>query len=178
MAVYYLRRTLGAYALRYIQGKNLQEICAADLSCEVGCPDKQLRTFLQNYTIDGIKNMNSKHKNMKLNSALQDFMYSMLKVANSKAARISLDVMVEPHKTVITKFINAEAIYQSLENNMLGFQVIVGKKKKATGAPIRPDRKLPLTTQNMQREYRTCLSSAKLLPQSYAKAHQTVDRNL
>uniref|UniRef100_A0A1B0BR53 Uncharacterized protein n=1 Tax=Glossina palpalis gambiensis TaxID=67801 RepID=A0A1B0BR53_9MUSC len=142
---------------------------------------------------------------MKLNSALQDFMYSMLKVANSKAARISLDVMVEPYKTVITKFIkaeanyqslennmlgfqlyktvitkfiNAEAVYQSLQNNMLGFQLVVGKKKKATGALIRPDGKLPLTTPNIQTEYRTCLSSAKLLPQSYAKAHQTVDRNL
>uniref|UniRef100_A0A1A9V3A2 Tudor domain-containing protein 1 n=1 Tax=Glossina austeni TaxID=7395 RepID=A0A1A9V3A2_GLOAU len=73
--------------------------------------------------------------------------------------------------------VDAEAVCQSLENNMLGFQVAVGKKKKTTSASIRPDDKLPLTTPSTQRENRTCLSSEKLLPQLYAKAHQTLDGN-
>ena len=32
------------------------------------CPDKHLRTILQNHIIQDIKNMNAKHKDMKLNS--------------------------------------------------------------------------------------------------------------
>uniref|UniRef100_A0A1A9W0Z4 Protein SDA1 n=1 Tax=Glossina brevipalpis TaxID=37001 RepID=A0A1A9W0Z4_9MUSC len=62
------------------------------------CPDKHLRTFLQNHIIADIKNMNSKHKDMKLNSTLQNFMYSMLKDANPKAAKMSLDIMIELYR--------------------------------------------------------------------------------
>lgn len=32
------------------------------------CPDKNLRNFLQNHIISDIKNMNAKHKDMKLNA--------------------------------------------------------------------------------------------------------------
>lgn len=62
------------------------------------CPDKHLRTFLQNHIIADIKNMNAKHKDMKLNSNLQNFMYSMLKDANPKAAKMSVDIMIELYK--------------------------------------------------------------------------------
>ncbi|XP_013104902.2 protein SDA1 homolog [Stomoxys calcitrans] len=62
------------------------------------CPDKHLRTFLQNHIITDIKNMNAKHKDMKLNSNLQNFMYSMLKDANPKAAKMSVDIMIELFK--------------------------------------------------------------------------------
>ncbi|XP_023307069.2 protein SDA1 homolog [Lucilia cuprina] len=62
------------------------------------CPDKHLRTFLQNHIITDIKNMNAKHKDMKLNSTLQNFMYSMLKDANPKAAKMSVDIMIELYK--------------------------------------------------------------------------------
>ncbi|XP_058820240.1 protein SDA1 homolog [Topomyia yanbarensis] len=62
------------------------------------CPDKALRTFLENHIITDIKNMNAKHKDMKLNSTLQNFMYTMLKDANPKAAKMSIDIMVELYK--------------------------------------------------------------------------------
>uniref|UniRef100_W8BMD1 Protein SDA1 n=1 Tax=Ceratitis capitata TaxID=7213 RepID=W8BMD1_CERCA len=62
------------------------------------CPDKNLRSFLQNHIITDIKNMNAKHKDMKLNSTLQNFMYSMLKDANPKAAKMSVDIMIELYK--------------------------------------------------------------------------------
>uniref|UniRef100_A0A1B0AGF4 Tudor domain-containing protein 1 n=1 Tax=Glossina pallidipes TaxID=7398 RepID=A0A1B0AGF4_GLOPL len=65
--------------------------------------------------------------------------------------------------------VDAEAVCQSLQNNMLGFQVVVGKKKNVTSAPIRPDDKLPLTTQSTQRENLACLSSDKLLPHDVHK---------
>ncbi|XP_055839461.1 protein SDA1 homolog [Episyrphus balteatus] len=62
------------------------------------CPDKNLRTFLQNHIITDIKNMNAKHKDMKLNSTLQNFMYSMLKDTNPRAAKMSVDIMIELYK--------------------------------------------------------------------------------
>ncbi|XP_055595549.1 protein SDA1 homolog [Uranotaenia lowii] len=62
------------------------------------CPDKALRTFLENHIITDIKNMNAKHKDMKLNSTLQNFMYTMLKDANPKAAKMSIDIMIELYK--------------------------------------------------------------------------------
>ena len=36
------------------------------------CPDKNLRSFLQNHIITDIKNMNAKHKDMKLNSVSEN----------------------------------------------------------------------------------------------------------
>ncbi|XP_053694729.1 protein SDA1 homolog [Sabethes cyaneus] len=62
------------------------------------CPDKALRVFLENHIITDIKNMNAKHKDMKLNSTLQSFMYTMLKDANPKAAKMSIDIMVELYR--------------------------------------------------------------------------------
>lgn len=62
------------------------------------CPDKSLRTFLENHIITDIKNMNAKHKDMKLNSTLQNFMYTMLKDSNPKAAKMSIDIMIELYK--------------------------------------------------------------------------------
>lgn len=62
------------------------------------CPDKSLRTFLENHIITDIKNMNAKHKDMKLNSTLQNFMYIMLKDSNPKAAKMSVDIMIELYK--------------------------------------------------------------------------------
>ncbi|XP_036331858.1 protein SDA1 homolog [Rhagoletis pomonella] len=64
----------------------------------LSCPDKNLRSFLQTHIITDIKNMNAKHKDMKLNSTLQNFMYSMLKDANPKAAKMSVDIMIELYK--------------------------------------------------------------------------------
>ncbi|XP_033252867.1 protein SDA1 homolog [Drosophila miranda] len=63
------------------------------------CPDKNLRTFLQAHIVTDIKNMNAKHKDMKLNSSLQNSMlYSMLKDANPKAAKMFVDIMIELYK--------------------------------------------------------------------------------
>lgn len=62
------------------------------------CPDKSLRTFLENHIITDIKNMNAKHKDMKLNSTLQNFMYAMLNDSNPKAAKMSVDIMIELYK--------------------------------------------------------------------------------
>lgn len=59
------------------------------------CHDKLLRQTLYTHIVTDIKNINSKHKNNKLNTTLQNFMYTMLRDSNPIAAKISLDVMVE-----------------------------------------------------------------------------------
>lgn len=72
------------------------------------CQDKNLREFLKTHIITDIKNMNMKHKDMKLNSTLQNFMFSMLRDSNTKAAKLSVDILIElyqkniwnDHKTV------------------------------------------------------------------------------
>lgn len=62
------------------------------------CQDKNLRSFLENHIINDIKNMNAKHRNMKLNSTLQNFMFSMLNDSNPKAAKMSVNIMIELFK--------------------------------------------------------------------------------
>lgn len=59
------------------------------------CHDKLLRKTLYTHIVADIKNINSKHKNNKVNTTLQNFMYTMLRDCNPIAAKISLDVMVE-----------------------------------------------------------------------------------
>ncbi|XP_025088125.1 protein SDA1 homolog [Pomacea canaliculata] len=62
------------------------------------CQDKLLRKTISNYIISDIKNINSKHKNLKLNTTLQNFMYSMLRESHPIAAKMSLDVMIELYR--------------------------------------------------------------------------------
>eukprot|EP00088_Acartia_fossae_P013665 TRINITY_DN1721_c0_g1_i4.p1 TRINITY_DN1721_c0_g1~~TRINITY_DN1721_c0_g1_i4.p1 ORF type:complete len:736 (-),score=222.23 TRINITY_DN1721_c0_g1_i4:131-2293(-) len=62
------------------------------------CQDKSLRTFLKDNIINDIKNINAKHKDMKLNTTLQNFMYSMLRDSHAIAAKTSLEVMVALYK--------------------------------------------------------------------------------
>lgn len=62
------------------------------------CQDKNLRKFLETHIVTDIKNMNAKHKDMKLNASLQNFMFSMIKDSNPKAAKMSLDIMIELYK--------------------------------------------------------------------------------
>lgn len=64
----------------------------------LSCPDKHLRIFLQNHIITDIKNMNAKHKDMKLNSSIQNYMYKMLTDSNERAAKMSIDIMIELYK--------------------------------------------------------------------------------
>ncbi|RWS13427.1 protein SDA1-like protein [Dinothrombium tinctorium] len=65
------------------------------------CEDKNLRQFLKNHIIADIKNINSKHKDAKLNAALQSFMFSMLNENNVIAAKIAIEILVELyHKNV------------------------------------------------------------------------------
>ncbi|KAK6631764.1 hypothetical protein RUM43_013828 [Polyplax serrata] len=65
------------------------------------CQDRALRKFLEIHIITDIKNINAKHKNVKLNTVLQNFMFGMLKDSNSKAAKMSLGVMIELYKKKI-----------------------------------------------------------------------------
>ncbi|XP_065161223.1 protein SDA1 homolog [Atheta coriaria] len=62
------------------------------------CQDKALRSFLEQHIVTDIKNLNSKHKNVKLNTTLQNFMFTMLKDTNSRAAKMSLDIMIDLYK--------------------------------------------------------------------------------
>lgn len=62
------------------------------------CQDKSLRTFLKDNIINDIKNINAKHKDLRLNSRLQNFMYTMLKDSHTVAAKTSLDVMIALYK--------------------------------------------------------------------------------
>lgn len=59
------------------------------------CQDKALREFLQTHIIADIKNINSKHKNSKVNTALQNFMFTALKDTNTRAAKMSTDIMID-----------------------------------------------------------------------------------
>ncbi|XP_048506733.1 protein SDA1 homolog isoform X2 [Athalia rosae] len=60
--------------------------------------DKALRQFLETHIITDIKNVNSKHKNAKINTTLQNFMFTMLKDSNARAAKMSADIMIELYK--------------------------------------------------------------------------------
>ncbi|XP_043400716.1 protein SDA1 homolog isoform X6 [Chelonia mydas] len=62
------------------------------------CHDKLLRKTLYTHIVTDIKNINAKHKNNKVNTALQNFMYTMLRDSNPTAAKISLDVMIELYR--------------------------------------------------------------------------------
>ncbi|KAK4877569.1 hypothetical protein RN001_010075 [Aquatica leii] len=62
------------------------------------CEDKALRSFLETHIISDIKNLNSKHKNGKLNATLQNFMFTMLRDPSTRAAKMSLDIMIELYK--------------------------------------------------------------------------------
>ncbi|CAH0547881.1 unnamed protein product [Brassicogethes aeneus] len=62
------------------------------------CQDKALRAFLENHIVTDIKNLNAKHKNAKLNTALQNFMFTMLKDTNTRAAKMSVDIMIELYR--------------------------------------------------------------------------------
>jgi len=65
------------------------------------CQDKLLRKTLYNYIIQDIKNINSQHKDQKLNTTLQNFMYNMLRDNCPTAAKMSLDVMIELYRRKI-----------------------------------------------------------------------------
>ncbi|XP_070780639.1 protein SDA1 homolog isoform X2 [Enoplosus armatus] len=60
--------------------------------------ESDLRMTLYTHIVADIKNINSKHKNNKVNTTLQNFMYTMLRDSNPIAAKISLDVMMELYK--------------------------------------------------------------------------------
>jgi len=62
------------------------------------CKDKLLRSSLFSHIVSDIKNINSKHKNNQVNTALQNFMFSMLKESNATAAKMSVDVMIELYR--------------------------------------------------------------------------------
>ncbi|KAF5307831.1 hypothetical protein FQR65_LT18331 [Abscondita terminalis] len=62
------------------------------------CEDKALRSFLESHIVTDIKNLNSKHKNGKLNASLQNFMFTMLRDPNTRASKMSLDIMIELYK--------------------------------------------------------------------------------
>jgi len=58
------------------------------------CQDKGLRSFLKDHIVNDIKNINSKGKDIKLNTTLQNFMYGMLNDSHTIAAKTSLDCMI------------------------------------------------------------------------------------
>ena len=62
------------------------------------CQDKGLRKFLKDHIVNDIKNVNSKQKDVRLNSTLQNFMFTMLKDSHKIAAKTSLDVMIELYR--------------------------------------------------------------------------------
>jgi len=60
----------------------------------LSCQDKTLRSFLKDNIINDIKNINAKHKDIKLNTTLQNFMYSMLRDNHAIAVKTSLEIMI------------------------------------------------------------------------------------
>jgi len=65
--------------------------------------DKLLRKTLYNHIVTDIKNINAKHKNNKVNTALQNYMFGMLRDNNANAAKMSLDIMIELYRKGIWK---------------------------------------------------------------------------
>ncbi|CAG7831059.1 unnamed protein product [Allacma fusca] len=87
-------------ALILMRNKNLLEPTAL-LSLffkMLHCQDKNLRKFLETHLITDIKNLNSKHKNVKVNTVLQNFMFTMVKDSNLKASKMSLNIMIELYR--------------------------------------------------------------------------------
>ncbi|XP_068631801.1 protein SDA1 homolog [Battus philenor] len=67
----------------------------------IKCQDKNLREYLKTHIITDIKNLNMKHKDMKLNSTLQNFIFSMLRDSNAKTAKLAVDILIELyHKNI------------------------------------------------------------------------------
>ena len=63
--------------------------------------NKQLRDFIKTYIVTDIKNMNSKHHDMKQNSALQNVLFTSIKDNNLTVAKASLDTLIELyHKNI------------------------------------------------------------------------------
>lgn len=83
-------------ALILLRNKNL--LASADLHQLffhlLRCQDKSLRSFLKDHIVNDIKNINSKGKDIKLNTTLQNFMYGMLNDSHTIAAKTSLDCMI------------------------------------------------------------------------------------
>ena len=62
------------------------------------CQDKALRKFLKDHIVSDLKAVNSKHKDVRLNTTMQNFMFTMLKDSHKIAAKTSLDVMIELYR--------------------------------------------------------------------------------
>ena len=60
--------------------------------------DKLLRKTLYNFIITDIKNINSKHKNNKVNTTLQNYMFSMITDNQPTAAKMSVDIMIDLYR--------------------------------------------------------------------------------
>ena len=60
--------------------------------------DKLLRKTLCNFIITDIKNINSKHKNNKVNTTLQNYMFSMISDNQPTAAKMSVDIMIDLYR--------------------------------------------------------------------------------
>lgn len=112
------------------------------------CHDKLLRKTLYTHIVTDIKNINSKHKNNKVNTMLQNFMYTMLRDSNPLAAKISLDVMVELYKRNIwndAKTVNVitTACFSKVTKILVaGMKFFLGKdenEKKESGSESEDD---------------------------------------
>merc|ERR1712241_903179 len=62
------------------------------------CQDKALRKYLRDHIVSDLKAVNSKHKDVRLNTTMQNFMFTMLKDSHKIAAKTSLDVMIELYR--------------------------------------------------------------------------------
>ena len=60
--------------------------------------DKLLRKTLYNFIITDIKNINSKHKNNKVNTTLQNYMFSMISDNQPTATKMSVDIMIDLYR--------------------------------------------------------------------------------
>ncbi|KAK2165091.1 hypothetical protein LSH36_55g08041 [Paralvinella palmiformis] len=121
------------------------------------CKDKLLRKTLFNYIVQDIKNVNSKHKNAKLNATLQNFMYTMLRDNNAIAAKMSLDVMIELYRRNIwhdAKTVNV--IITALFSK-------VTKANKKTAKELLVQHKISKTTRKKQKKLSRALRLLKVV---------------
>ncbi|UYV62566.1 SDAD1 [Cordylochernes scorpioides] len=74
----------------------------------LSCQDKELRDYLRTHIISDISNLNSRHQDHKLNTALQNYMFSQMAKSSKAAVKMSLDIMINLYRKNIWR--NAKTV--------------------------------------------------------------------
>ncbi|CAG0918191.1 unnamed protein product [Notodromas monacha] len=102
--------------------------------------DKKLRAYLEAFIISDVKNVNSKHQDVKINTVLQNFMFGMTRESNSTSARIALSILMELYRKNIWKnsrvvnVIAAACLRKDVKVMVTAMQFFLGRDPDAKGS--------------------------------------------